>query len=84
VTTTQSVLDHHLQCFATGDLDGIMADFAPDAALLLPDGPLHGDCAFIVWSAETPDNRYDAAADTFLVRDGKIAVQTFAASVTPK
>lgn len=114
MTTTQSVLDHHLQCFATGDLDGIMADFAPDAALLLPDGPLHGDairgffeaafaefskpgttmemkqtivhgdCAFIVWSAETPDNRYDAAADTFLVRDGKIAVQTFAASVTPK
>jgi ketosteroid isomerase-like protein len=114
VATTQSVLDHHLQCFGTGDVDGIMQDYSPDAALLLPDGALrgdairdffkaslaefakpgttmemkqclvHGDCAFIVWNAETPDNRYEAASDTFLVRDGKILVQTFAAKISPK
>ena len=114
MTTTQSVLDHHLQCFGSGDLDGIMSDFSSDAALLLPDGALrgdnirdfftaafaefskpgttmemkqllvHGDCAFIVWTAETPDNRYESANDTFVVRDGKIVVQTFAAKVTPK
>lgn len=35
MATTQSMLDHHLQCFATGDLDGIMSDFSADAALLL-------------------------------------------------
>jgi hypothetical protein len=37
-----------------------------------------------VWDAETPDNRYDLASDTFLIRDGKTLVQTFAAKVTPK
>jgi len=114
VATTQSVLEHHLQCFTAGDLDGIMSDFSSDAALLLPDGALrgdairdffkwafaefskpgttmemkqtlvHGDCAFIVWSAETPDNRYEVANDTFIVRDGKIVAQTFAAKITPK
>ena len=114
MATTQSVLEHHLQCFGTGDLDGIMSDFSSDAALLLPDGALrgdsiheffkaafsefakpgttmemkqslvHGDCAFIVWTAETPDNHYETAADTFVVRDGKIVAQTFAAKITPK
>jgi ketosteroid isomerase-like protein len=108
------VLDHHLQCFGSGDLDGIMSDYSSDAALLLADGALHGpdiaeffkaafsefakpgttmemkqvlvhgDCAFLVWNADTPDNRYESATDTFLVRDGKILVQTFAAKITPK
>ena len=114
MATTQSVLDHHLQCFATGDLDGIMSDYSSDAALLLPEGALRGDgireffkagfaelskpgttmemkqslvhneCAFIVWSAETPDNHYEIASDTFVVRDGKIVAQTFLAKITPK
>lgn len=35
MATTQSVLDHHLRCFATGGLDGIMERFLSDAALLL-------------------------------------------------
>jgi len=45
---------------------------------------VHGDWAFIVWTAETPDNRYETAADTFVLHDGTIVVQTFAAKVTPK
>jgi hypothetical protein len=28
--------------------------------------------AFVLWSAETADNSYEAATDTFVVRDGKI------------
>ena len=43
-----------------------------------------GECAFIFWDAETPDVRFEAASDTFIVRNGQIVVQTFAAKVTPK
>ena len=115
MSTTQSVLDHHLQCFGTGDLDGIVADYAPDAALLTMDGAIkgtaaireffanaftifskpgttssvklalvEGECAFIVWEAETPDIKVEAASDTFLIRDGRILVQTYAAKITPQ
>ena len=31
-----------------------------------------GDHAYIVWTAETADNAYEFATDTFVVRDGKI------------
>jgi hypothetical protein len=43
-----------------------------------------GDIGFIVWSAETPDNSYEFATDTFVIREGKIVSQTFAARITPK
>jgi len=39
---TKDVLDHHLKCFGTGDLKGILSDYAPDAVLFTPDGPLRG------------------------------------------
>lgn len=45
---------------------------------------VEGDYAYILWSAETPDNLYDAATDTFVVRNGKILAQSFAAKITPK
>ena len=45
---------------------------------------LEGDCAFIAWDAETADVRFESASDTFVIRDGRIAVQTFSAKVTPK
>jgi ketosteroid isomerase-like protein len=43
-----------------------------------------GDTAYIVWKAETADNRYELGTDTFLVKDGKIVTQTFAGKITPK
>ncbi len=115
MTTTQSVLDHHLGCFGEGDLDGIMSDYAQDAVLFTPDGPLvgpealrpffvtlfaefakpgasfemklmtvEGDYAYILWTAETADNVYEVATDTFVVRDGKIVAQSCAGKITPK
>ena len=36
-----------------------------------------GDYAYILWSAETADNLYDAATDTFVVRNEKILAQCF-------
>ena len=43
-----------------------------------------GDVAYIWWVAETPDNTYELGTDTFFVRHGKIAVQTFAFKATPR
>jgi len=43
-----------------------------------------GDTAYIVWRAETADNRYELGTDTFIVKDGRIVTQTFAAKVSPK
>jgi ketosteroid isomerase-like protein len=40
--TTQSAFEHHLQCFGTGDLDGILSDYSDDAALLTHVGALRG------------------------------------------
>jgi len=42
MASTKDVLDRHLQCFAAGDLKGILADYAPGAVLFTPDGPLKG------------------------------------------
>jgi ketosteroid isomerase-like protein len=113
--TTQSVLDHHLQCFAGADLEGTMLDYAPNATLMIPQGAIKGtdairdffrmayaefskpgakfemkqvlvdgECAFIFGDAESADNTFEAASDTFVIRDGKIVYQTYAAKVTPK
>jgi predicted SnoaL-like aldol condensation-catalyzing enzyme len=43
-----------------------------------------GDTAYIVWKAETADNRFELATDTFIVQNGKIVTQTFAAKISPK
>ena len=45
---------------------------------------VEGDIAYLVWSAETADNVYELASDTFVIRDGKIIYHTFVAKMTPK
>ena len=42
MASTKDVLNHHLKCFDEGDLKGILSDYAPDAVLFTPDGPLRG------------------------------------------
>ena len=112
---TNEVLNNHLKCFGEGDLNGVLSDYAPEAVLFTPDGPLRGvdaigslfetliaefgkpgaalsmkqrfvvgDYAYILWTAETADNVYELATDTFVVRDGRIVAQSFAARITPK
>jgi ketosteroid isomerase-like protein len=113
--STSEVLDRHLKSFAEYDLDGVLADYSPDAVLFVPSGPLkgpeaikplfealvsefakpgssltmqqrciEGDHAYILWTAETADNSYEFATDTFVVRNGKIVAQSFAAQIKPK
>ena len=45
---------------------------------------IDGDFAYALWSAETPDNVYELATDTHVVRDGKIVAQSFAGLIKPK
>lgn len=45
---------------------------------------VEGDYAYIVWTAQTADNIYELATDTFVVREGKIVAQSFTAKITPR
>jgi hypothetical protein len=40
--------------------------------------------AYIVWHAETSENEYEFASDTFVVREGEIVAQTLTANVSSK
>lgn len=42
VEQTRQVLSNHIQAFGRGDIEAIMADYAPNAVFLTPDGPLYG------------------------------------------
>src|SRR3954466_13549031 len=41
-TSTKDVIDHHLKAFAERDLTGVLADYAPGAIFITPNGPLRG------------------------------------------
>jgi ketosteroid isomerase-like protein len=113
--TTREVIDSHLGSFGARNLDGILSDYAQDAVLFTPQGPLRGvdairplfqamlsefgkpgatfslkhlsvdgEHAYILWTAETADNVYELGTDTFVVRDGRIAVQSFAGKIQPR
>jgi len=56
----------------------------PGASFSMREQNVEGDYAYILWSAETADNSYEAATDTFVVQNGKIVAQSFAARITPK
>ena len=107
MSTTQAVLDHHLQAIGAGDVPALLLDYSEDSVLLTPNGPLKGlkalgeffggfgsampdfmdgfrmlrqevvgDVAYIVW--ESP--KYVLlGTDTFVIRNGRIVTQTFAA-----
>ena len=63
----------------------MIAEFGkPGAVFRLTRQSVEGECGYIVWTAETADNVYEVATDTFVVRDGKIAAQSFAGKITPK
>lgn len=115
MSTTESVLDHHLDAFADQDLDAVMDDYAEESVVVTNMGThrgldeieglfsnlfaefsqpgseievtqkeIEGDVAYIVWHGETPENDYEFATDTFLIRDGIIETQTFAGKIEPK
>jgi len=63
----------------------LMSEFAkPGSSFTMQLRCVDGDHAYILWTAETADNSYEFATDTFVVRDGKIVGQSFAAKIKPK
>jgi ketosteroid isomerase-like protein len=65
--------------------EGLLTEFAkPGSSFNLKHQSVKGDYAYILWTAETADNSYDLVTDTFVVQDGKIVVQSFAAKILPK
>ena len=42
VLSTNDVLDRHLGCFAERDIEGVLADYSPDAVFFSPEGTLKG------------------------------------------
>ena len=63
----------------------MLAEFRkPGAAFSLKQQFVEGDYAYILWTAETADNVYELATDTFVVREGKIVIQSFAGRIVPK
>ena len=63
----------------------LIAEFRkPAAAFNMKQQFVQGDYAYIVWTAETADNVYELATDTFIVREGKIVAQSFTGKITPK
>jgi hypothetical protein len=63
----------------------LLSEFAkPGASFSMQHQCVESEYAYILWSAETADNSYEAATDTFVVREGKIVAQSFAARIIPK
>jgi ketosteroid isomerase-like protein len=63
----------------------LLSEFAkPGASFSMREQCVEGDYAYILWAAETADNSYEVATDTFVVQNGKIVAQSFAAKITPK
>jgi len=63
----------------------LISEFAkPASSFTMQQRCIEGDHAYIVWTAETADNLYEFATDTFVVRNGKIVAQSFAAKIHPK
>jgi ketosteroid isomerase-like protein len=45
MSSTQEILKRHQQTFGASDLEGVLADYAPDAVMFTPNGPVKGTAA---------------------------------------
>lgn len=58
-------------------ITGQMQEFGQEGVVFeMGETTVSGNIVYISWSAETPDNSYVYATETYLIEDGKIAVQT--------
>ena len=65
--------------------EGLLAEFGkPGATFNMKQQLVEGDYAYVLWTAETADNVYELATDTFVVREGRIVAQSFTAKIAPK
>jgi len=63
----------------------LIEEFGKGASSMnLGDLRVRDDIAYITWSGDSADNRYEIASDTFLIRNGKIVAHTFTGKVVSK
>lgn len=68
-----------------GMIEGIIAEFAqPGVSFELISQHAVGPIVTFSWTARTGLNDYHLGAETYVLEDGLVAFQTFAASVTPR
>ena len=68
-----------------GLFEGLFAEFSGEGTTMeVTQQEIEDEFAFIVWEAETPENVYEFATDTFEIDDGEIEFQSFAGKITPK
>jgi hypothetical protein len=80
---TASVLGHHVDAFDVG-VDEIMKDYTEDSIFISQEGTARGLTAIRAWFERFLAEPFvRLATDTFIVRGGKIAYQTFAAHANP-
>jgi ketosteroid isomerase-like protein len=56
----------------------------PGSAFEMLQQIIEGEVAYIFWSAESSNYKIPLGTDTLIVRDGKIAIQTFAGQMEAK
>ena len=62
----------------------IFANYVQPGTSKLEKQLFEGEYGYIVWSADTPTYNVPLGTDTFVIRDGKIVAQSFAAQLIPK
>lgn len=68
-----------------GLFTSLVTDWLPPGTdLTLINQSIEGEVAYIVWSASSPKFDFPIGTDTFVVKNDKIVVQTFAAKMDPK
>ena len=68
-----------------GMFTGLIKEFgAPGVKFKMVTKEANGKMALIIWEADTGKAVYDLGTDTFIMRDGKIALQTVVVKATKK
>jgi ketosteroid isomerase-like protein len=67
--TPQEILAHHTHALVTGDIDGLVADYADDSVVITPDGVARGKdgvrAAFTKLLGQLSDAVFDVKTQTF-------------------
>ncbi len=66
------------------EFERLLAPYPPGSRFTLIQQSVAGDYSYLIWSGESAYITIPFATDTFLIRDGKILLQTFAAQIIPK
>lgn len=56
----------------------------PGTSFAMQHRSVDGECAYILWTADTADNVYEMGTDTFVMRNGQIIAHSFALKTRPK